>query len=48
VMREHLRYDGTLSFADAHSLWLMASLGIREILSFDADFDKASGVDRIH
>ncbi|MBI4416073.1 MAG: type II toxin-antitoxin system VapC family toxin [Euryarchaeota archaeon] len=47
VMKEHLRYDGTLSVADAHAVWLMASLGVRDILSFDSDFDKVKGIRRI-
>ena len=48
VAAVHLRYNGSLSLADAHALWLMESLGIREILSFDADFDKPKGVERLH
>jgi len=47
VLREHLQYDGTLSVADAHAVWLMRSLGIREILSFDSDFDKVTGIRRV-
>ena len=47
VFQEFLRYDGTLSVADAHSAWLMSSRGIPEILSFDSDFDKVTGVERI-
>ena len=47
VMKEHLAYDGTLSVADAHSVWLMGSLGIREILSFDSDFDTVKGIRRV-
>ena len=47
VFQEFLRHDGTLSVADAHSAWLMSSRGIPEILSFDSDFDKVTGVERI-
>ena len=47
VLQEHLRYDGTLSLADAHAVWLMASLGVRETLSFDSDFDRVKGIRRI-
>ncbi len=48
VMREHLRFDGTMSVADAHSVWLMDTLGIHEIVSFDSDFDKVKRIVRVH
>jgi predicted nucleic acid-binding protein len=48
VAAVHLRYDGTISFADAHSIYLMESLEISQILSFDADFDKVTGIERVH
>ncbi|HLE46698.1 MAG TPA: PIN domain-containing protein [Candidatus Thermoplasmatota archaeon] len=40
-----VRFDGRLSLSDALSLELMGRLGVREILSFDADFD-GKGVTR--
>ncbi len=48
VFEEFLRYDGTVSLADAHSIWLMRSLGITEVLSFDSDFDKVDEIARVH
>ncbi len=45
--QDFLKYDGTLSFADAVSIMIMQDLGIGEIISFDSDFDKVSGVNRI-
>lgn len=46
VLREHLRYDGTLSVPDANAVWVMAALGMKGILSFDSDFDKVKGIRR--
>lgn len=48
VLREHLRYDGRLSVSDVHSLSLMVALKVREILSFDSDFDRIKGIARLH
>ncbi len=44
----YLKYDGTLSVADAVSVYVMNSRGITKILSFDSDFDKVDGIRRIH
>jgi uncharacterized protein len=43
-----LRYDGTLSYADVTSLEIMESQKINTIISFDSDFDKIKGINRIH
>lgn len=43
----YLRYDGTLSVADAVSVEIMRRRGIKKIVSFDRDFDKVEGISRI-
>ena len=48
AMETFLKYDGTLSFADAVSVEIMKDLGINQIVSFDSDFDKVDGIIRIH
>jgi len=42
-----LHYDGTLSFADAVSLIVMQERGTQRIASFDADFDRVRGIERL-
>jgi len=46
VFEIYLKYDGTLSFSDAFSVFTMKKKNINEILSFDKDFDKIEGVVR--
>jgi len=46
-MEVYLKYDGTLSLADAASIAIMRERGIKEIVSFDADFDRVKGISRI-
>ena len=48
AMDKHLQYDGTLSFADVMSLEVMERYGIDDIVSFDSDFDRVTGIKRIH
>ncbi len=43
-----LKYDGTLSLADAASVAIMDNMKIGEIISFDSDFDKVDFINRIH
>ena len=43
-----LKYDGTLSLADAASIAIMDNMKISEIASFDSDFDKVGFINRIH
>ena len=43
-----LKYDGTLSFADALSLEIMEKHKINTIISFDSDFDKVKNIKRIY
>ena len=47
AMKTYLKYDGTLSLADAVSLVVMEDYDIKNILSFDSDFDKAKGITRL-
>ncbi len=47
TMFTHLKYDGKLSLADAVSVQLMIERQIKEILSFDSDFDRVDGIKRI-
>jgi predicted nucleic acid-binding protein len=47
AMALHLRYDGRLSAADCVSVALMGREGIRDIVSFDSDFDRVRGIRRI-
>jgi len=42
-----LKYDGSISLADASSIEIMKKYGIKKIISFDGDFDKADEVERI-
>jgi predicted nucleic acid-binding protein len=39
--------DQNLPFADAYHAALMSDLGLREIYSFDEDFDRISGITRL-
>lgn len=48
AMETFLKYDGTLSFADSVSIEIMSDLGIEKIVSFDSDFDKINGINRIY
>lgn len=43
-----LKYDGSISLADASSIEIMKKHGIKKIISFDSDFDKIQEIDRIH
>jgi predicted nucleic acid-binding protein len=43
-----LKYDGSISLADATSIEVMKIKRIKKILSFDSDFDKIKEIDRIH
>ena len=43
-----LKYDGTLSLADAASVTIMDNMKISEIISFDSDFDKVNFINRIY
>jgi uncharacterized protein len=47
AMQVHLKFDGELSLADCVSVALMEGLGLKEIASFDSDFDRVKGLVRI-
>ena len=47
AMVHHLRYDGRLPVADCVTLAVMGRRGVREIVSFDHDFDRVKGLRRI-
>ena len=44
----YLKYDGTLSLADAVAITVMKKNNIYEIVSFDRDFDGKNEIVRIH
>ena len=46
-LRYYLKFDGTLSLTDCTAIHTMKENNIREILSFDDDFDKVDGIVRI-
>lgn len=46
-MVHHLRYDGRLSVADSVTLAVMARRRMRDLVSFDRDFDRVKGLRRI-
>lgn len=48
AMVNHLKYDGTLSLVDVLIIEKMKELKANEIISFDTDFDKVSGIVRKH
>ena len=43
-----LKYDGSISLADASSIEIMKKYGVKKIISLDSDFDKVHDIDRIH
>ncbi len=47
AMAYHLRFDGRLSVTDCVSLALLERTGIEGIVSFDDDFDRVKGINRI-
>lgn len=47
AMRLHLMYDGHLSVTDCTSIAIMTARKIKRILSFDSDFDRVKGIDRL-
>ena len=42
------KFDGKLSVADSASVIIMKRKKIKGIISFDSDFDKIKGIDRIY
>jgi predicted nucleic acid-binding protein len=48
AMSHWLRYDGRLSVPDCVSIEVMSRRSISRLLSFDSDFDRVRGIDRVH
>lgn len=46
-MEVFLKYDGSISLADAVSVEIMKEHGVKKIISFDGDFDKVREIERI-
>lgn len=42
-----VKYDGAISFSDALSIRIMLDRRIREVASFDKDFDRVEGIVRL-
>ncbi len=47
-METFLKYDGSISLADAVSVEIMKENMIKKIISFDGDFDKVREIERLH
>ncbi|MCZ7394033.1 MAG: PIN domain-containing protein [Candidatus Methanoperedens sp.] len=47
-METFLKYDGSISLADAVSVEIMKENRIKRIISFDGDFDKVREIERLH
>jgi predicted nucleic acid-binding protein len=47
AMDTFLKYDGSISLADASSIEIMNKYNIKKIISFDSDFDKVHEINRI-
>ena len=48
AMVNHLRFDGRMSVSDCVTLVVMERRRIRELVSFDSDFDRVKGIRRRH
>jgi predicted nucleic acid-binding protein len=48
AMDTFLKYDGSISIADASSIEVMRKHRVKKIISFDSDFDKIHEIDRMH
>lgn len=47
-MEIFLKYDGSISLADAVSVEMMKENRVKKIISFDGDFDKVREIERVH
>jgi predicted nucleic acid-binding protein len=47
-MEMFLKYDGSISLADAVSVEMMKEKRVKKIISFDGDFDKVREIERVH
>ena len=48
AMDTFLKYDGSISLADASSIEIMKKHRVKRIISFDSDFDKIHEINRMH
>lgn len=48
AMEIFVKYDSNISFFDSMYIYLMKKENITEIISFDSDFDRVNGINRIH
>jgi predicted nucleic acid-binding protein len=48
AMSRHLRHDGALSVPDCVTVEAMVRTKDRTIMSFDSDFDRVKGIERVH
>ncbi len=46
-MDTFLKYNGTISLADSASIEIMKKHDVKKIISFDSDFDKIKGIERV-
>lgn len=47
AMEIFVKYDSNISFFDSMYIYLMKKENITEIISFDSDFDRVNGINRI-
>jgi uncharacterized protein len=45
---QHTRFDGALSLADCATVAAMTAKSETDIVSFDSDFDRVAGLNRVH
>ncbi|OQD58499.1 hypothetical protein MBBAR_14c00300 [Methanobrevibacter arboriphilus JCM 13429 = DSM 1125] len=48
IIETYINFNGDLSFTDSTIIESMKELGITKIISFDKDFDKVNGIQRIY
>jgi len=48
AMDRHLQLDGRLSVPDCAAVEAMVRMEDRTVLSFDSDFDRVHGIERVH
>lgn len=48
IIETYINFNGDLSFTDSTIIESMKELGIRKIISFDKDFSKVNGIERIY
>jgi predicted nucleic acid-binding protein len=48
IMETYMTFNGDLSFTDSTIIESMKELGITKIITFDKDFDKVNGIQRIY